>query len=99
MKENGHFAGSNSTWEIYVRGAAQGWSNYIRDLVINRGNRSVLVVRYEDLHTDVAHEVSRLYIFIKLACVPNGHFTCVAFDYPTNYSYELINKPAAWLAV
>ena len=60
-----HFAGNNTKWDEHVTRKIEVWQRYFSDWILNNDSRPVLVVRFEDLKTDLIGQVKRMLDFLK----------------------------------
>ena len=59
------FAGENTEWGKFVTSMIEVWQKYFSNWILNSESRPVLVVRFEDLKTDVICQVKRMLNFLK----------------------------------
>ena len=59
------FAGKNTKWDKFVTGMIEVWQKYFSNWMLNNESRPVLVVRFEDLKTDLIGQVKRMLDFLK----------------------------------
>ena len=60
-----HFAGNNCEWDDHVTRKIEGWQKYFSNWVLNNESRPVLVVKFEDIKTDLIGQVKRMLDFLK----------------------------------
>ena len=58
-------AGKNTEWDKFVTSRIEVWQKYFSNWILNSESRSVLVVRFEDLKTDLIGQVKRMLDFLK----------------------------------
>ena len=59
------FAGNNTEWDKFVTGRIEVWQKYFSNWILNSESRPVLVVKFEDLKTDLIGQVKRMLDFLK----------------------------------
>ena len=57
--------GNNNKWDKFVTRNIELWQKYFSNWILNRECRPVLVVRFEDLKTDLIGQVKRMLDFVK----------------------------------
>ena len=57
--------GNNNKWDKFVTRNIELWQKYFSNWILNRECRPCLVVRFEDLKTDLIGQVKRMLDFVK----------------------------------
>ncbi len=59
-------AGENRGWNIFVKTKIKKWQGHFVSWLLNNDGHPVLIVRFEDLKTDLVKEVRRMLEFLKV---------------------------------
>ena len=57
------FAGENTEWDKFFTGTIEIWQKYFSNWILNSESQPVLVVRFEDLKTNLIGQVNGLFEF------------------------------------
>ena len=87
------FSGKNTEWDKVVTSRIEVWQKYFSNWILNSESRPVLVVRFEDLKTDLIGQVKRMLDFLKFPYMEDELRSRLAAQRDlTNFGEHMVQK-------